>query len=166
MPTEQHSVGVVVAKRRLKGPWADHAWLPVAVLPAPPAAAAWTYLGRDGGDERYYAGAACLTFHSSGSAQYLENLGLDVPRLWVVLRAREGAPPIEVCAVTADPSEGELFTEPGTDVVETVAMPAELAQALADFVARHPVAEAFVKRTRDAAAPEALAPRFRIEDGE
>ena len=33
------TIGVVVARRALKGPWASQAWLPVAVLPAAPDAA-------------------------------------------------------------------------------------------------------------------------------
>ncbi|MFC6050208.1 DUF3305 domain-containing protein, partial [Methylobacterium hispanicum] len=34
MPEDRFEVGIIVARRRLKGPWADHAWLPVEALPA------------------------------------------------------------------------------------------------------------------------------------
>ena len=40
MPENSFEIGVVVARRKLKGPWASHAWLPCAVLPAAPAALA------------------------------------------------------------------------------------------------------------------------------
>ena len=39
MPESHFEVGVIVARRKLKGPWADHAWLPYGVLPAAPDAA-------------------------------------------------------------------------------------------------------------------------------
>jgi hypothetical protein len=44
-PQDRFEVGIIVARRRLKGPWASHAWLPVAALPAAPDAPAWTQLG-------------------------------------------------------------------------------------------------------------------------
>jgi hypothetical protein len=69
--------------------------------------------------------------------------------LWVVLRPNGDEPPCEVVAVTADPSEGEAFTEPGCDVVETVPMPPEIAAVIAQFVAEHHVERVFEKRKRD-----------------
>ena len=44
MPESHFEVGVIVARRKLKGPWVDHAWLPYAALPAAAAAAPWTRL--------------------------------------------------------------------------------------------------------------------------
>lgn len=32
---QHHEVGVVVERRKLDSPWADHAWTPIAVLPEP-----------------------------------------------------------------------------------------------------------------------------------
>ena len=39
MAEDRVQVGVLIARRELKGPWADHAWLPYAVLPAAPLSA-------------------------------------------------------------------------------------------------------------------------------
>lgn len=159
MPTGYTDVGVIIAKRKLKGPWADHAWLPVAVLPEPPATAPWTPLGRDGDDERFYLGPATLAFHTVETGGYRENLLNDTPRLWVVIRPSVGDVPVELVMVTADPAEGEALTEPGTDIVETVPMPMEIAAMLASFYTEHHVERVFVKRKRDRANPEALASR-------
>src|SRR3546814_20814 len=51
MREHHHDVGVIVARRKLKSVWADHAWLPYAVLPAVPVIEPWTSLGPDGEDE-------------------------------------------------------------------------------------------------------------------
>ena len=71
----------------------------------------------------------------------------------MVLRPTDRQPPYEVMAVTADPAEGEAFTEAGNDLVDTVAMPAEIRDALEAFVAEHHVARPFFKRQRDRADP-------------
>src|SRR3546814_7726404 len=78
-----HDVGVIVARRKLKSAWADHAWLPYAVLPAVPAAEPWTSLGPDGEDELFYAGSAELMLHSAETAHYRDNLYSGRPSLWV-----------------------------------------------------------------------------------
>ena len=54
-------------------------------------------------------------------------------------------------AVTADPAEGEAFTEAGNDLVDTVPMPAAIREALEVFLAEHHVARPFFKRRRDSA---------------
>ena len=79
--------------------------------------------------------------------------------LWVVLRPTEVEPPFEVIAVTADPNEGEAFTQAGNDLVEPVAMPASVREAVQSFVTAHNVEAKFFKRKRDQADPEALARR-------
>jgi hypothetical protein len=157
MAFELVDVGVVVARRKLAGPWADHAWTPVAVLPAPPPVAPWTPLGRDGADELFYVGPAQVTLHAGDTAHYRENLQDGDPRLWVVLRPVLGDHPVELVTVTADPFAGEGFTEAGGDIVEAVPMPADVAARLAAFFEAHHVERSFVKRKRDRADPEALA---------
>lgn len=67
--------------------------------------------------------------------------------------------PYTLLTVTADPAEGEAMTEAGNDLVETVPMPKAIQQAVADFVAEHHVDQAFSKRKRDRADPEALGRR-------
>src|SRR6202008_1517840 len=68
MAEDRFEIGIVVVKRRLKGPWASHAWLPHAILAAAPAAAPWTRLGGDAEAEQYYAGAFEVALHPSETA--------------------------------------------------------------------------------------------------
>ena len=75
------------------------------------------------------------------------------PKIWVSLRRMDGEPPVSVIGVTADPAEGEAFTEAGDDIVEAVAMPAEIAERLAEFVQAHHVERDFYKRRRDRSRP-------------
>ena len=56
-----------------------------------------------------------------------------------MLRPTDGEPPFDVLAVTADPAEGEAFTEAGNDLVETVPMPTAIAEVLEAFIAEHHV---------------------------
>ncbi len=69
------------------------------------------------------------------------------------------AGPGEIAAVTADPAEGEALTKPGQAIVEAVAMPEPVCDAIARFIAQYPAAPPFTKRKRDRADPEILARR-------
>jgi Protein of unknown function (DUF3305) len=173
----EHSldVGIVIARRKLGGPWADHAWLPHAVLPAVPATAPGTRLGGDDSEGIFYAGASTLRLYASETAHYRDNLASGRPALWVVLQPVAGDV-YEVAAVTADPYEGEALTQGNGEIVEAVPMPAEIGAAVAAFVAAFHVERPFTKRRRDRADPEALArgtpdaagtsrPKRRREDG-
>ena len=151
-------VGVVVERRKSMSRWADFVWRPVAVLPGVPDAAPWTALDGDADRGNFYAGAAAIALHRSDTSGYRDNLAHGAPLLWVVLRPTGGEPPYEIAAVTADPGEGEAFTESATDVVETVPMPEPVRATLAEFVAHHHVEHPFVKRRRDRPNPEAMAP--------
>jgi hypothetical protein len=159
MAMQRMIVGVIGELVQPATAWGVARWYPRAVLPELPAAAPGTDLP---GGQRYL-GAADLEFHRVETANYLENLATGAPRLWVVLE-EDGV----IVAVTADPAEGEGFTEAGVDlssrVIETVPMPASIAEALAAFVAEHHVERAFHKRKRDRADPEALGRRARVED--
>jgi hypothetical protein len=157
MPQDRTEIGIVVAKRRLTGPWASHAWLPVAVLPAVPAAAPWTLLSADAGEELYYAGSRELTLHSGETAHYRDNLVSGRPSVWVALRPIGGDH--EIAAVTVDPYEGEAMVEGMGDIVEAVPMPAEIRDWVAAFVEAFHVERPFFKRKRDRADPEALGRR-------
>ena len=156
MAEDRVQVGVLIARRELKGPWADHAWLPYAVLPAAPAAAPGTRLGGGDGEHIVYAGAFDVSLHSSETAHYRDNLASGRPALWVVLQPAPGNE-YEVAAVTADPYEGEALTQGNGEIVEAVPMPAEVQDRVAAFVAAFHVERPFVKRQRDRADPEALA---------
>ena len=156
MPQDRFEIGVVVAKRRLKGPWASHAWLPCAVLPAAPATAPWTRLTADDHEETFYAGAFELSLHPSETAHYRDNLTSGRPSLWVALR-HLGGQEYEIAAVTADPYEGEAFAEGIGEVVEPVPMPSEVQARIAIFFEAFHHERPFLKRNRDRADPEALA---------
>jgi len=160
-------VGVIVERRKATSPWADVVWRPVAVLGGLPDAAPWTPLAIDGETATFYAGAAEIELHRSEADNYRRNLISTAPAIWVALQETGGDPPYAIAAVTADPAEGEGLTEPGQGVVEAVAMPEPLRQAIAEFVAEHHVERVFEKRKRDRADPETLArrgPRFRSDD--
>ena len=86
---------------------------------------------------------------------YRDNLASAAPSLWVALRPTGVEPPYAIVAVTADPAEGESFTQAGDDLVEAVPMPPPVRDLVAAFVAEHHVERPFVKRERDRADPEA-----------
>lgn len=159
-------VGVVVERCKAESQWLDYLWRPVSVLAGEPAAAPWTLLGGEGDAETFYAGAAVVELFRTETANYRSNLASGAPSLWVVLRPTDAEPPYELFAVTADPAEGEAFTETGNDLVETVSMPDSIVEALEAFIAEHHVERPFYKRRRDHADPEALARRPPARDDE
>lgn len=148
-------VGVVVERHKATSPWLDYVWRPAAVLCGLPTAEPWTPLGPVGDTTTFFAGTATISLYRTETANYIDNLASGAPQLWVVLRPTEGQPPYEVLAVTADPAEGEAFTEAGNDLVETVPMPAGIRDALEAFVAEHHVERTFFKRRRDSEAERA-----------
>ena len=136
------------------------------MLPGEPAAAPWTVLGTQGDVTTFYAGAAHIDLFRSETTNYRDNLAGGAPSLWVVLRPTAVEPPYELVAVTADPAEGEAFTEAGNDLVEVVAMPDAVREAVAAFVAEHHVEREFFKRKRDRADPEALGRRGPLRESD
>lgn len=154
-------VGVIVERSKGTTPWAEYYWRAVGVLAGQPDTPAWTILSGDGERVTFYAGTADVGLHRTETGFYRDNLNSGAPSLWVALRATDGEPPFTVAAVTADPAEGESFTEAGTDLVEPVPMPLPIQQVVADFVAEHHVEQTFYKRKRDRANPEAMARRGR-----
>jgi hypothetical protein len=155
-------VGVVVERRKASNPWIDVAWRPIGVLSGAPEAAPWTML--DASDDRasFYAGAAEIALYRTETGHYRDNLSSGRPSLWVSLRPTGVEPPFEIVAVTADPAEGESFTQVGDDLVEAVPMPPAVQAMVEAFVAEHHVERTFVKRKRDRADPQALARRAPI----
>jgi hypothetical protein len=158
-PLARMAVGVVVERRAATSPWIEHVWRPVGVLTGVPEAEPWTSLPGAPGADTFYAGAAEIELYRTETTNYRDNLASGQPSLWVVLRPTGGDPPYSVVTVTADPAEGEAFTETATDLVETVAMPEQIVEAVAAFVAEHHVERTFEKRKRDRADPEALGRR-------
>ena len=158
-PLARIAVGVVVERRKAKSPWIDFTWQPVAVLPGQPDAAPWTVLSVDGEKTIFYAGSIDVELHRTETGYYRDNLASGTPSLWVALRPTGVEPPYDLLAVTADPAEGESFTQVGDDLVDAVPMPAPVRDVVEAFVAEHHVERPFVKRKRDRADPEALAHR-------
>jgi len=152
-------VGVVIERSKAASQWLDFHWRPSAVLAGIPDTPLWTKLSDDGERATFYAGPAEIELHRSETANYQTNLATGEPLLWVVLRRTESEPSYKVFAVLADPAEGEAMTEAGDDLVETVAMPDAVQDALVAFIAEHHVERQFVKRKRDRADREALAKR-------
>jgi hypothetical protein len=136
------AIGVVVERRKAQSPWIDFTWRPVTALAGLPDAAPWTTLSQDG-----------------------DNLDSAAPMLWVALRPTGVEPPYEIFAVTADPAEGEAWTEAGSDLVDVVPMPEAVRAAIGAFVAEHHIEQPFHKRERDRADPEALARRGPMHKG-
>jgi hypothetical protein len=157
MPELCLEIGVVLVRRRLASPWADHAWAPHSVLAGVPRTAPWTALGGDK-PALYYAGAATLTLHHAATPYYRDNLASAAPSLWIALQPL-GPLRCRVCSVTADPYEGEALTESFDRIVEPVAMPGMVARQLAAFCTTFYVERPFLKRVRDRADPEAFARR-------
>jgi hypothetical protein len=158
------SVGVVVERRKAKSAWADVLWRPVSVFAGTPVAMPWTPLGGDDEVTLFYAGEAVIELHRTETTNYRENLASGTPSLWVNMRPTTSEPPYELLAVTADPSEGEAFTDAGSNLVEAVPMPSEIADVVDRFVATHHVERPFVKRERDQQAPPLQNPIERASD--
>jgi hypothetical protein len=150
-------VGVVVERSKATSPWLDSVWRSVAVLCGVPDAAPWTALGTAPPAATFYMGAAEIELYRSETDHYRSNLASGAPSVWVALRPTGTLPAYELFAVTADPSEGESFTQSGDDLVDAVPMPAAVRQIVETFVAEHHVEQPIYRRKRDGAGPEAPA---------
>jgi hypothetical protein len=149
----QISVGVVVERRKARSKWADFLWRPVSVSAGKTSAAPWTPLDTEAETALFFAGDAVIELHRTETANYRDNLRSGTPALWVALRPVVSEPPYEILAVTADPSEGEAFTDAGSNIVEAVPMPADVAEAIGRFIAEYHVERSFEKRRRQPAEP-------------
>jgi len=158
-PRVRIPVGVVVERRRAKSQWIDFVWRPLNALAGVPETAPWTKLAGDAELATFYVGAAEVELYPSETTNYRDNLASGTPQLWVVLRRTGAEPPFVLHMVTADPAEGEGYTQVGDDLVEPVPMPDSIADTIVAFVREHHVERVFFKRKRDRANPEALAPR-------
>lgn len=157
-------VGLVIERLDPVSQWGEPIWLPVQVLDGVPEAPAWTELSRGADRVRWFAGAFTVKLYSSETAFYRDNLAAARPRLWVVMRPERPEPPVEIIAVTVDPTEGEGYTQTGTNVVEVVDLPPGLAAEIAAFVDEHHVERVFEKRQRDKRAPDMMGRRRPIDD--
>jgi hypothetical protein len=159
VPLLRIPVGVVVERRNADSSWTDFVWRGVGVLPGEPEMPPWTVLREQCEATLYYAGRAAVDLYRSETERYRENMASGSPGIWIVLSPSEGVWPYAVSAITADPAEGEAFTESGANLVEAVPMPEVLREAIESFIAEHHVEREFVKRERRRSDPEALARR-------
>ncbi len=90
-----HEVGIVVERRTIDSPWADHAWAPIAVLPEPPDLAPWSKLTGTSERQQFYLGPATLTLHSVDTAHFRENFESGQAKLWVAVRPTGIEPALE-----------------------------------------------------------------------
>lgn len=149
MAIEHLRVGVVVERREIDNPWADHTWKPLAVLPDAPDIPAWTLLHKEPGVAQYYAGAAYLSLYPSDTGNLIDNFVPGARRIWVSIRPTGMDPPLELIGVTAEPGEGEILADGIGDIVDTVPMPELVAERILAFYNAHHVERPFVKRQRD-----------------
>jgi hypothetical protein len=153
-------VAVLAERRPGATPWAEWSWRAVEVLEeAPPDLPPWTVLREEAGRTLFLAGRAEVELHPTDTVNYRDNLQADPPRIWVVLREAEAPPGLRLCVVTVDAGEAHLYADVGTDLLESLPMPAGLRSAVEAFVARHHVERMFHKRRRDRADPDASSPR-------
>jgi hypothetical protein len=155
-------VGVLVERRKAMSPWLDIVWRSVAVLSGLPDAAPWTVLAAAEDAVTFYVGTAEIELYRTEADHYRSNLASRAPSLWVALRPTGVEPPFDLFAVTADPTEGESFTQAGDDLVDAVPMPAGVRQIVAAFIAEYYVEQPVYKRKRDCAGPEAPTRRGRM----
>jgi uncharacterized protein DUF3305 len=159
VPLLRVRVGIVVERRKTDSPWVDFIWRGVAVLPDEPKMEPWTLLREQEEATLFYAGSAAVDLYPSETARYRENLTSGNPSIWVILSPSDGPWPYAVAATTADPAEGESFTEAGANLVEAVPMPEAIRELIENFVAEHHVEREFVKRKQRRVDTEALARR-------
>lgn len=143
------AVGVAIERRKAKSAWTDFLWRPVSVFAGEASAQPWTPIASEDDAMLFYAGDAVIELHRTETTNYRENLMSGSPTLWVNLRPTGSEPPYELLAVTADPAEGEAFTDAGSNLVEAVPMPAGISEIIGRFVAEHHVERPFVKRQRN-----------------
>jgi hypothetical protein len=148
-------VGVIAERCKATSPWLDNVWRSLAVLCGLPDAAPWTALDVGEDAATFYIGPAEIELYRSETDHYRANLTSGAPSVWVALRPTGGRPAYDLFAVTADPSEGESFTQSGEDLVDAVPMPAAVRQIVEAFVAEHHVEQPIYRRKRDSADPRA-----------
>lgn len=147
------AVGVVVERHRARSLWADFVWRPVSVFIGSPSAVPWTPLGKEAETTLFYAGEAVVELHRTETANYSNNLASGAPSLWVALRPTGSDLPYELLAVTADPAEGEAFSDAGNNLVGAVPMPPGIVETIKRFIVQHHVDRPFVKRQRGQQTP-------------
>jgi Protein of unknown function (DUF3305) len=150
-------VGIIVERRKATSAWVDTIWRAVGVLGGVPDAAPWTAIAAGEDATTFYIGATEIELFRTEAEHYRSNLESGEPLVWIVLRPTGADPPYALFAATADPAEGESFTQTGSDVVDAVPMPAAVREIVEAFVAQHCIIEPRYRRARTDAREERLA---------
>jgi len=147
-------VGVVVRRSPGVTRWAKYAWKAVAVLPGA-APADWREMRREetpnGEVVEFHAGTIQMELYRTDTEAYLVALSNEPPTVFVVMDRVDGsgdAPEMKLIGVTASPFEAQDFAESGDEILEPGPMPPGLIAWVREFVDRHHVDDAFVKRKR------------------
>ncbi len=151
-------VGVMAERRQAVSRWASEVWVPVGVTPVVGSFFPGDVIVSDDRMTRYFMGIAELTCHAAETEAYLHNFNSRSPALFVVLRRdtdKSHPLPWYVHLVTASPYQAQDHEDIGEDIVERVAMPPEIADAIGKFMALFHKEETFKKRRRDRVDVEA-----------
>jgi hypothetical protein len=145
------SVGIVIERRSVDHPWADHSWRPVAVVPGVDGVEQWRELVRGEDWVRYLCASLPVTLHRKETEGYRLNLSGEQPAIFVVLSPSEDesdAHEVSASHATASPYEAQDYLDCGELIVEPVPMPPALIAWITDFVEEHHKDEPFKKRKR------------------
>ena len=145
-------VGVLAEKRKSASRWAEDYWIPVGIMPAPKGFKAGDVVVHDETATRYFMGVSDLTCHAAETEAYVHNFNSRIPAVYVVLRRDEEGDtnlPWFVHDVTASPYLAQDYEDSAEDIVERVAMPPEVVDAIKEFTDTYHVEETFKKRRRD-----------------
>ena len=146
---DSREVGIIVEWQAVDSIWCDHRWRVTEVLPGPAAALPWTVLSETASVRRYFAGNAGLLLFPLETDTLKHNIEGPKPAVYVFLRATEEAPGMSLLGATVCAGEAQAHVDTGSDLVEAVPMPPDLAAWVADFVARNHVERPGWKRKRD-----------------
>lgn len=162
MNSETMAVGVVLERREIDNPWESHAWYGVAVVPHARAIDEWQLLEEGSGDDgmkwqRFHAATLTLEIHRKDTEGYRYNLANDPPSVYVIMREdEESEAGIEPFIATVCPYEAQAYLDGEVQLLESIPMPAEIADWLHDFVDTHHVDEPHYKRKRKPHDPDGI----------
>lgn len=146
---ESREVGVIAEWQAVDSPWCDHRWRVTGLLPSAAEAEPWTLLHHDAAVRRYFAGNAELSLYPLETDTLKHNIEGPAPAVYVFLRASAAAPGMMLLGATVCAGEAQAHADTGSDVVEAVPMPPQIAAWVGGFVARHHVDRPAYRRRRD-----------------
>ena len=146
---ECREIGVIAEWQAVESPWCDHRWRVTELLPGAAAAPAWTLLSDGPATRRYFAGNAELLLYPLETDTLKHNIEGPHPAVYVFLRATNAEPGMSLLGATVCAGEAQAHADTGSDLVEAVPMPRDIADWVTGFVERHHIARAGYRRRRD-----------------